>query len=230
MSHWPRRRGGGVRRRDDRIAAGHGRATAHEDALRPTAPRSTAPTSSRSRTTRPRSAPPSTPGNGAAATPASAGDGDPDGVPHPSRRSPPPGARGVPRRGNATAPPRRQPPRPARHREGTTVTGSTSGDVPMRRRRDPFCTASFASAAALLPPASRQPGVTPAIPGEVTVKVIEHPTVDERKARGKAARDRWPLRATRDGCRPMIVLTRSRSSRSRTPPVNPTWSRCVMDA
>ena len=63
------------------------------------------------------------------------------------------------------------------------------------------------------------------------VKRIEHPTVEERKARGKAARDRVvPVGSFGMGARPMIGPTRSRSWRSRTPRGSPTWSRCVMVA
>ena len=47
-------------------------------------------------------------------------DGDPDGVPHPSRRPSSPGARRKPRRGGATTRPQRQPPRPARRRDGAS--------------------------------------------------------------------------------------------------------------
>ena len=39
-----------------------------------------------------------------------------------------------------------------------------------------------------------------------------------------------PRRAIRDGCRPTIGPIRSPCWRSRTPPVSPTWCRCVMGA
>ena len=53
------------------------------------------------------------------------------------------------------------------------------------------------------------------------MKRVEHPTVEERRARGKAARDRVAPSVIPGGCRLMIGRTRSRCWRSRTPRVKP---------
>ena len=62
------------------------------------------------------------------------------------------------------------------------------------------------------------------------MKVIEHPTVEERIARGKAARDRvspsdhsgWAPADSRPD--PVALLEEQNATRE------PTWSRCVMAA
>ena len=56
---------------------------------------------------------------------------------------------------------------------------------------------------------------------------IEHPSVEERRARGKDRASRSLRPAMRAGRRPPTARIRSRCSRSRTRPVSPTWCRCA---
>ena len=55
---------------------------------------------------------------------------------------------------------------------------------------------------------------------------IEHPSIDERRAKGKKAREDGT--SAHAGWKPAeIAPTRSRCSRSRMRPVSPTWCRCA---
>ena len=54
---------------------------------------------------------------------------------------------------------------------------------------------------------------------------IAHPSVEERQAHGKEARDRMPRSSHTGWGRPATVPTRSGCSRSRTAPGSRTWCR-----
>ena len=62
----------------------------------------------------------------------------------------------------------------------------------------------------------------------MSVTKVEHPSVEERRAKGKKTRELTAeLELTRAGSRPAIAPTRLRCSRSRTRRVSPTWCRCA---
>ena len=55
---------------------------------------------------------------------------------------------------------------------------------------------------------------------------VKHRSVEERVAKGKGIRDKTPVSSPRAGFPPRTGRIRSRCSRNRTPPGNPTWCRC----
>ena len=91
--------------------------------------------------------------------------------------------------------------------------------------------APLLSAAAILPPASQQPGVHARHPwGGHSEGHRASDGGGAHSTRQGGTRPCDAVQVIRDGRRPMVGRTRSRSSSSRTPPVKPTWSRCVMAA